>query len=298
MSAKKIVVVCGGGSAEREVSLKSGRAVYEALLKSYKNVECLICYDKKNCLKNIEAKSPDTVFIALHGGWGENGELQAGCDMLGIRYIGSDFSSSAACMDKFITKSILKNIGIPVAKAALIEKTDDLNNVDFIPVCIKPNNEGSSIGVEFAYSREELKSKSEILISKFKRIIVEEKIDGRELTVSILDSNVLPIIEIKPKKGFYNYENKYTPGSTQYIVPAENIDKNIENLCADAAYRSYKILGCAGAARVDIILQDNVPFVLEVNTIPGMTETSLLPKAASCAGINFENLVKRMVDIT
>jgi len=296
MSDKTIVVVCGGDSTEREVSLKSGKAVYEALLKSYKNVECLTCYDKKSCIENIKTKSPDVVFVALHGGWGENGELQAACDMLGIKYTGSDFSSSVVCMDKFITKSVLNSSNIPVAKGVLVETADDLNSVDFMPACIKPNNEGSSIGVEFAYNKKELASKSEILISKFKKIIVEEKIEGRELTVSILNGNVLPIVEIKPKKSFYNYENKYTPGSTQYIVPMEKIDKNIENLCMNIAYKSYRILGCAGAARVDMILQNNVPFVLEVNTVPGMTETSLLPKAASCAGINFENLVKRIAD--
>ncbi len=290
---KKIVVVCKGDSKEKEVSLKSGKTVYEALLKNFQNVECLECSDKKSCIQEIATKNPDLVFIALHGSWGENGYLQAALDMLNIEYTGSNCESSALCMNKFVTKSILKNINIPTPKGILINNCKDIDDIDFYPVCIKPNSEGSSIGVYFANNKEELFERVKELLKEFKDILIEEKIEGKELTVSVINGKALPIIEIRPKKGFYDYKNKYTAGSTEYIVPAP-LGEDITRLCQKLAIRTYQALGCSSAARVDMLIRDNVPYVLEVNTIPGMTATSLLPKAAKSDGISFEDLVKIM----
>lgn len=290
----KIVVVCGGDSREKDVSLKTGKAVFKALKESFNEVECIVCSNKQGCISSIVDRKPDKVFIALHGGWGENGELQAALDMYDISYTGPGFEASCIAMDKFVSKSIMKNSGLPAAKGVLVKSKDDIGKIDFYPVCLKPNREGSSIGVEFAYSKKEALQKIPHLLDSFKEVIAEEKIDGKELTVTILNKTIFPIIEIKPKRGFYNYENKYTKGSTEYIVPAE-LSKNIEQLCKNTAYGAYRALGCSSIARVDILLKNNVPYVLEVNTVPGMTETSLVPKAAESYGINFEELVKLIV---
>jgi D-alanine-D-alanine ligase len=291
----KIVVVCGGDSNEREVSKKTGKAVFDALRENFDNVVCLKCTDKKNCLESIIESQPDKVFIALHGSWGENGQLQAALDIQGIDYTGSNFEASAIAMNKFATKSLLNSVGLPSAKAVLINGVNDVKNINFYPVCLKPNKEGSSVGVEFAYSKEEALKKFTMLNKQFGEIIAEEKLNGRELTISIFNDTIFPIIEIKPRSGFYDYKNKYTKGATEYIVPA-NLDADIEKLCKIIAHKAYKTIGCSGCARVDILLQDNVPYILEINTIPGMTETSLVPQAAKEFGIEFSSLVKTMIE--
>ena len=148
--------------------------------------------------------------------------------------------------------------------------------------------------MEFAQSREEAEQKIERLLQQFGEIIVEEQLIGRELTVTVMDDTVFPIIEIKPKKGFYNYENKYTKGNTEYLI-VDNLTHDVENICKSVAHKAYKSLGCTGCARVDIILRNNIPYILEVNTMPGMTETSLVPKSAKAQGISFEDLVKLMI---
>ncbi len=291
----KILIVCGGDSREREVSIKTGRAVKEALTKSFSDVECFICSSKKECLSAIIKKNPDIVFIALHGGWGENGELQAALDFFGIKYTGSGYRASVLAMDKFASKSIFKAAHLPAAEGILIHTPKEAEAVDFFPVCIKPNTEGSSIGVEFAKNREELKEKTDKLLEEFPEILVESQLFGRELTVGILDETIFPIIEIKPLSGFYDYKSKYTKGQTEYIVPAE-LPKNIELLCKKVAFKAYKILGCKSCARVDIILHNNIPYLLEVNTVPGMTETSLIPKAARAYGMSFDELTRLMIE--
>ncbi len=291
----KILIVCGGDSTEREVSINTGKAVLRALGANFEDTECFICRDRKHCIESILNKKPDVVFIALHGGWGENGELQASLDMFGIKYTGSNFEASSLSMNKFATKSIIKSIGIPTAKGMLIKSVKDIDNIDFYPVCLKPNQEGSSVGVEFADNIEETKSKALELLDKFKEVIVEEKLIGKELTVTIVNGKVFPLIEIRPKHGFYDYKNKYTKGSTDYLVPAP-LDKRISELCKNIAKAAYDAIGCSGCARVDLILQNNVPYILEINTMPGMTETSLVPKAVKAAGMSFEELVKIMVN--
>ncbi len=290
----KIMVVCGGDSREKEVSLKTGNAVFKALGEHFDDIECFVCKDKTHCINYILEKRPDLVFIALHGGWGENGELQASLDMFGIPYTGSGFEASSLAMNKFATKAVVKSVFLPAAKGVLVKSMNETDDIDFYPVCLKPNKEGSSVGVEFANSAEEAKEKLSILLKDFKEIIVEEKLVGKEITVTVLNDKIFPVIEIRPKKGFYDYKNKYTKGATEYLVPAP-IEESVEKLCKFVAKKTYDAVGCSGCARIDLILKNNIPYVLEVNTMPGMTETSLVPKAAKAAGIDFGELVRIMV---
>ncbi len=291
----KVVVVCGGDSSEREVSLSTGKAVFEVLKSNFDNVECVDCPNLKDCINKTVQSNPDIVFIALHGGFGENGQFQAVLESLGIKHTGCSFKESAIAMDKFITKSIFKANNIPTSEFLLIREVSQIKSIDFYPVCIKPQSEGSSVDVYFANNVEEARPHIKNLLNKYGSALIEKKLKGEELTVGIVDDMVFPVINIKPKGGFYDYKHKYTKGATEYIVPA-NLPKNISNLVQSVAYKAYKSIGCNSYARVDLILEGNIPYVLEINSIPGMTATSLLPKAALAYGINFEDLVKLLVE--
>jgi len=289
-----ILVVCGGDSSEREVSIRSGGAIHQALLNLKYDAQKYICENKKDCIETILKKKPDIVFIALHGGFGEDGTLQAALEMHNIKYTGSNSLSSKVCMNKFFTKAILKEYHIPTKPAVLAKDIKDIININSFPVCIKPNNEGSSIGVEFAYDNTQLQAKFSELIKQFKELIIEEKITGTEVTLSILNGECLPLIEIAPKKGFYDYQNKYTSGATEYIIPAR-INQSIINEINRIGKIIYKAFYCKGAIRIDMMIEKNIPYVLEINTIPGMTQTSLLPSAAKSININFEMLVEKIL---
>ncbi len=289
-----ILVVCGGDSSEKEISIKTGTAIFQALSNLKYDAEMFICDSKKDCIETIVKKKPDVVFIALHGGFGEDGTLQAALEMYNIKYTGSNSLSSKICMNKFFTKAILKEYHIPTKKAFLAKSINDIQHIDSFPLCIKPNNEGSSIGIEFAYDKSQLEIACIELFKKFKELLIEEKITGSEVTLSMLNGECLPLIEIAPKKGFYNYENKYTKGATEYIIPAR-VDKSIIDEINIIGKTIYKALYCKGAIRIDMIIERNIPYVLEVNTIPGMTQTSLLPNAAKSVNISFEMLVDRIL---
>ncbi|MCD6133040.1 MAG: D-alanine--D-alanine ligase [Deltaproteobacteria bacterium] len=287
----KIAVVCGGKTNEREVSLRTGEAVYNALSKRGYEVCKIDCAER--CLEKIMESKADMVFIALHGGDGENGTLQAALDMLSIPYTGSGKKASMLAMDKFLTKILLSYYNIPMPKFTLVENKNYSWN--HFPAVVKPREEGSSVDVCFVYNEKELHQTVDKLLNRHDSLLIEEAISGRELTVSILRGEVLPIIEIKPHHGFYNYHNKYTVGSTQYIIPAV-LPEVVEKLCENIALKIYNILNCRGMARIDMILsKGNIPYILEVNTIPGMTETSLLPKAASAKGYSFEDMAQAIL---
>jgi len=287
----KIAVVCGGKTNEREVSLRTGEAVYNALSKRGYEVCKIDCTER--CLEKIMESKADMVFIALHGGDGENGTLQAALDMLSIPYTGSGKKASMLAMDKFLTKILLSYYNIPIPKFTLVENKNYSWN--HFPAVVKPREEGSSVDVCFVYNEKELHQTVDKLLNRHDSLLIEEAISGRELTVSILRGEVLPIIEIKPHHGFYNYHNKYTVGSTQYIIPAV-LPEVVEKLCENIALKIYNILNCRGMARIDMILsKGNIPYILEVNTIPGMTETSLLPKAASAKGYSFEDMAQAIL---
>ncbi|AEA33941.1 D-alanine--D-alanine ligase [Hippea maritima] len=290
----KVAVVCGGNSSEREISIITGNAVYNGLLKNFE-AECIVCDNARDCLDKIIKSSPSVVFIALHGGFGENGQLQAALESLGIKHTGCSFAESNIAMNKFATKAILKKLSIPTAEFKLIKKVEEIENIDFYPICIKPNNEGSSVDVNFANNENQAKYISQNLLKKHNELIIEKRLSGKELTVGVLFGKALPIIEIRPKSGFYDYKNKYTKGATDYIVPAP-LENNIEKLIKDIAVKAFEAIGCKSYARIDFILDGNVPYLLEINTIPGMTPTSLLPKAAKAAGISFEELTKMIVE--
>jgi len=289
-----VLVVCGGDSSEREISIKTGTAIFQALSNLKYDAELFICDSKKDCIETIIKKKPDVVFIALHGGFGEDGTLQAALEMYNIRYTGSNSLSSKICMNKFFTKAILKEYHIPTKKAFLVRDLNDIQYINEFPLCVKPNNEGSSIGVEFVYDKNQLEVVCAELLKKFKELLVEEKITGTEVTLSMLNGDCLPIIEIVPKRGFYNFENKYTKGSTEYIIPAR-ISKFLVDEINMIGKKIYKALYCKGAIRIDMIIEKNTPYVLEVNTVPGMTQTSLLPNAAKSINISFEMLVEKIL---
>ncbi len=291
----KVVVVCGGDSSEREVSLSTGKAVFEALKANFDNVECIDCSNIKDCINKTVQSNPDVVFIALHGGFGENGQFQAALESLGIKHTGCSFKESAVTMDKFITKSMFKTNNIPTSEFLLIRDVGQIESINFYPICIKPQSEGSSVDISFASNSKEAKPHIENLLRKYGSALIERKLEGEELTVGIVYDIVLPVINIKPKSGFYDYNHKYTKGATEYIVPAP-LPKCVSNLVQSVAYRAYKSIGCNSYARVDLILEGNIPYVLEINSIPGMTATSLLPKAALAYGINFKELVKLLVE--
>jgi len=301
---KKIAVVMGGPSAEREVSLNTGTAILTALKeKGYNAVG--IDLEPIRFVEQLSKAGIEVVFNAIHGRYGEDGVLQGALELLGIPYTGSGVLSSAMAMDKGISKQIFLSADIPTPRSRLFAKADRKQDLileilaDFkIPVVVKSAAQGSSIGVMIVEDSEDL---SEAINQAFKysdTILVEEFIEGRELTVAVWGNETqkaLPVIEIVPHSGRYDYQSKYTKGATEYIVPAQLAD-DITSTVQKVALEAFKQLRCRGIARVDIMLdKDNNPYVLEVNTIPGMTATSLVPKAAAAVGIAFADLCERLL---
>jgi D-alanine-D-alanine ligase len=295
----KVGVIAGGISSEREVSLETGKGIYKSLLAMGYNT---VFIDLKDDFIS-KLKSINLAFIALHGKYGEDGTVQGLLELLKISYTGSGVMSSAMAMDKTFSKKIFKyeKINTPSFIEASSYNDSDLNKIDkeikkriIYPVIIKPNRGGSTIGVSIVYDKSELSSGIKTAFNFDSKILIEKYIDGRLLTVSIIAGKpfTLPIIEIKPKSGFYDYKSKYTKGLTEYIVPAK-LEKSISEEITNLALKSHRSLDCWGISRVDFILGDDKKiYVLEVNTIPGMTPTSLVPKAAEAAGISFDLLVE------
>ena len=298
----KVGVLMGGPSTEREVSLKSGKAVCDSFQKSgIQFVAIDITTDDVESNKRlIKSHGLDCVFLALHGRFGEDGQIQELLENLNIPYTGSGVLASKLAMDKVSSHRIFQAYNLNVPKYAVVEKSTyerhRLNPGDFsFPVVVKPATQGSSVGLTMVNTPDDLGRAIELGLSFDEKVLVEEFIKGREVTVRILDQKALPIVEILPKKGIFDYEAKYQPGMTDYIVPAQLGEKLTLNL-QKKALTAHKILGCFGCSRVDIILrEDNVPFILEVNTIPGFTKTSLLPKAALASGIDFSRLCNNLL---
>ncbi len=290
---KNVAVLMGGISAERDVSLKSGAAICNALKASGFNVTQVdICEAKVPELHdNIEA-----VFIALHGNFGEDGEIQALLDKLKIPYTGSGSIASFNAFDKHLTKQILISNGLPTPDYTLVVDVPEKSMFGY-PVVVKPLAQGSSIGIKKAMNYHELKSAVKFILDLGDTAMIEKFIEGRELTVGILDGKALPAIEIKAPNGWYGYEAKYTKGATEYLVPAP-ISQKIELIAQKYASDTFEVLNCSHMARVDFRLTDEGQiYILEINTIPGFTETSLLPKAAAFAGITFEELCSKIMNM-
>ncbi len=290
---KRIGVLMGGMSAEREISIKTGRAVFDALKRL--GYDAVAIDVDRDILERLVRDSIDVAFIALHGRYGEDGCIQGALEILGIPYTGSGVSASALALNKVMTKRVLRAMGISTPPFEVLTPDSDINlhSLTF-PLMIKPSNEGSTIGVRKVEDSGGLKGAIEEAMSYSSSVLIEEFIDGREITFSILEGRAFPPVEIRPKEGFYDYSAKYTPGRTEYIVPAE-LEPEISEMAKKAAVDTYKAIGCRGAARVDMMLDERGPWVLEINTIPGLTETSLLPKAASVEGMDFDSLVEEML---
>lgn len=294
--AKRIGVLMGGLSAEREVSLKTGQAVLEALQKAgYLAIAVDVGHDIAERLKKEKI---EVAFVALHGRFGEDGRVQGLLEMLRIPYTGSGVMTSSVAIDKVMTKQLLLYHELPTPGYDFIRPGDSatslLERCHHLPLIVKPSREGSTIGITIARSLEALQQGIEKAAQLDGTVLVEDFIDGDELTVSVLNGEALPIIQIVPKSGFYDYQAKYLSGDTDYLLPAP-IDAISYRQVQQAAVKAYQVLGCRGAARVDFMFREREFYCIEVNTIPGMTETSLLPKAAKQAGIDFVKLVETML---
>ncbi len=291
--AKKIGVLMGGVSEEREISLKTGAAVLSALKSlGYSAVAIDAGPDVATVIRR---KKIEVAFIALHGRFGEDGAIQGLLEVMRVPYTGSGVRASAVAMDKLFSKRLLESCGVPTPEYCTYKPGSAVKGVK-LPYVVKPASQGSAIGVTIVRKRSELasavKSASEHTATG---VLIEECIVGREVTVGIIDGTVLPAVEIRPKSGLYDYEAKYTKGLTEFLVPAP-LSKRVGKRVEEYALRTYETVGCSGVARVDIMLDsEQSPYVLEINTVPGLTELSLLPMAAASAGIGYEKLVEMML---
>jgi len=290
----KIAVMLGGPSAEREVSLRSGAAVAGALRSLGHEV---FEVDPKNSGWELPAGT-QVVFLALHGTYGEDGTVQAELEKLGVPYTGCDPAASRIGFDKALTKQCCVAAGVPTARSVVVDSA----NVPWPrgwnpPVVLKPVRQGSSVGLQFVERVADWSSGLAEALRYDSQVLCEEKITGRETTVGILDGQVLPLVEVRPRTGTYDYKNKYTAGATDYLCPAP-FDPDTTARVQAAGLAAFHAIGGRDYARVDVMVRQNGdPVVLEVNTLPGMTETSLLPKAAAAAGIAYLQLCQRMIDL-
>lgn len=290
-----VAVLLGGTSAEREVSLRSGAAVVDALIANDYQVTA-IDFDEHGLDQLIQAK-PDVVFNILHGTVGEDGVIQGILEYLKLPYTGSNLKASALTMDKLLTKRILRDEGIPTPNFLALTCAEDCHLVKpalGFPVMVKPVYEGSSIGMSIAKNDEELKQSFQ-LASEFGDVMAETFISGKEYTVAFIDDEILPIIELQTDNQFYDYEAKYESNDTRYICPCD-IDEKLVVDIYKLVENTIKACQVSGWGRVDLMCdENNKPYVLEVNTSPGMTDHSLVPMAAKQAGMNFNQLVNRVL---
>ena len=296
----KIAVLFGGLSNEREVSLRSGKNVFKALIElGYKDVT-LIDADKNIAQALIDTKI-EFVINVLHGRYGEDGCIQGVLEILGIPYSGCNVKSSAVCMDKIMTKKVLKSANIPLIKSVNATKDNYKEKVKELnyPIIIKPANEGSSIGMTKVNSIDELDCAMDKALECDKEILIEEYLKGTSATVGVLERKrednsietfATPILAFKTKTEWYDYEAKYTKGLTEFILPAE-FDEALTKKIQDIAISAHKACGCSGVSRVDFLIYNDIPYVLEINTNPGMTDTSDLPAQANAMGISYNELV-------
>ncbi len=306
-SRKKIVVVCGGTSTEAEVSRRTGKAIHDALKSKNYNVELLELIPQ-TFAATIKEKNCGIVFNAVHGKYGEDGLIQGTLDMLKIPYTGSDVLAAALTMDKVATKHFLNSAQISTPKFAVYRKVDrrdelaaEIEKIFGLPVVIKASSQGSSIGVSIVENFLDIDAAIDNAFSLGDEILVEEFIKGRELTVAVMgnedEAEALPVIEITTTTGRYDYKTKYTKGMSTHIVPAQ-ISDEITAEVQRLAIAAFKVCKCAGVARVDMMLsEENVPYVIEINSVPGMTETSLVPDAARAAGIEFPELCEKILSL-
>jgi len=295
----RVAVLMGGPSAEREVSLKSGRAVLHALQSL--DVDSVGIDATSKVLDEIQSQHIDRAFIALHGRWGEDGVIQGALEVIGLPYTGSGVLGSALAMDKLRCKRLWQATGIPTPEYVLLEpgmSADAVVEQLGLPIFVKPGREGSSIGVTKVESAGELQKAWDVARALDDQVIAERCILGQELTIAILGEQALPVIRLETPRTFYDYEAKYLADTTTYHCPS-GLDPAFEHELQQLALRAFKELDCRGWGRVDLMLdRDQRPYLLEVNTVPGMTDHSLVPMAARAAGIEFPELVRRILEAT
>lgn len=328
----RVVVLMGGDSPERDVSLVTGDNVAKALVENghevikidpvatreeqrnlnhqhshligydYPEEEHLKLHERSYYLRNmllIMRLRPDLVFNALHGGKGENGIVQGMLDSMGTAYTGSNRMASMIAMDKDLSKTFFRSAKLPTPRSQMLDRPEaSRKRVKKLvyPQVVKPNDQGSTIGVRIVRNYEELETAIDEAFQYSQKVIVEEYIAGKELTVGVIKNRMLPVIEIVPKHDFFDYECKYQDGLTDYILPAGIPDEQAREL-QNLAFKAHNLLGCNGYSRVDFrVSEDGEPYILEVNTLPGFTSHSLVPMAAKFAGINFNSLVEMIVE--
>ncbi len=291
----KIAVLCGGMSSEAEVSRRSGKNCYEALLRlGYKNAKLVEVTE--NIAKDLQGF--DIAYNALHGKYGEDGCIQGLLELMKIPYTGCGVMSSAVCMNKEYTKKVLSSAGLPLIKSVLVTKGDNLyEKVKPLkyPMMVKPVSEGSSLGMAKVSNSDEL-VKAVFEASKYKQdIMIEEYLEGVSTTVGILEKDnelvATEILEFRTHTEWYDYEAKYTKGMTDFIIPAE-LSEEMTQRVKDISIQAFKVCGCSGVSRVDFLITEDTPYILEVNTSPGMTDTSDLPAQAAAMGISYDELVE------
>jgi D-alanine-D-alanine ligase len=305
MTKMRLALIAGGKSAEREVSLKSGEQVFQALDKAKYDIRR---YDPRDDLERLmqDASKLDVALVIMHGRGGEDGSLQGLLDLLGIPYQGSGILGSALGMNKELSKILYQQAGLQVSRALFFNKGEAPSPEQIearlgLPVVIKPVNEGSSIGVAKARTREELEKGLKAAFLYDHRVLVEEFLQGVEVTGGVLGNKklaALPLVEIVPSEqyDFFDYEAKYKPGASTEIVPAR-LDEAIAHKAQEAALTAHRALQCRGYSRTDMIVRNRDIFVLETNTIPGMTATSLFPQAAQAMGLAFPHLLDRLIEL-
>jgi D-alanine-D-alanine ligase len=332
----RVLVLAGGESNEREVSLNSGGAVCAALKRLGHEVTALdpatggrllpaapngalqldnsVHFDKGMPVRTAESMvsslarartDVDVVFIALHGGAGENGSIQNLLDLAGVKYTGSGMAASAVAMDKALTKHVMNSLAIPTPSwrpYRLSSGTDrsvvadDIANRFALPIIVKPSDGGSTIGLTKVESADQIQTALSKAAAESSAVLVEEFIAGRELTVAVFEGKSYPLVEIVPQSGLYDYEAKYTKGKSRYLAPAE-VDPVIAEALSNAAARLYDAIGCRGLARVDFLVQKSSEwFCLEINTVPGLTSLSLAPMSLGLTGIDFDRLIEKMIE--
>ena len=293
LKAKRIGVLMGGLSAEREVSLNSGKAVLAALLRQgYQAVGIDVGRD---LAQRLGEEKVDIAFVALHGRFGEDGSVQGLLELAGVPYTGSGILASALAIDKIASKVMFASAGLTLAPYQVLRRGQELNLANPLPVVVKPSKEGSSVGVSIVREPGQMAAALAEAFRYDAEILVERFIDGREVQVGILDNRAMGAIEIIPKGEFYDYEAKYTEGGAQHILPAR-LPSDVYAFVLKEGEKAHAALGCDCYSRVDFLVTESGEcYLLEVNTLPGMTDLSLLPEIAGGAGIRFDELVVRIL---
>ena len=299
---KKVAVLLGGISKEREISIRTGTAISQALRRAGCDVVEVDVGEGAALVSKLAELKPDAAVVALHGKFGEDGCVQGLLEMVRVPYTGGGVMASAVGMDKVLCKSVARQIGLPCLPEALFDSDRDdprafsaAYDLGF-PAIVKPSREGSTINMNIVEDRDGLVSALDQASDSDNRILVEPYVKGIEVTVGIINGEALPTLEIAPKSGFYDYKSKYTKGMTEYIVPARIPERLSSELMRDSE-RLYRVIECEGTARADFIVSgDDEAWFLEINTVPGMTELSLVPKAAAFVGISFDELCLRLLD--